>query len=66
MLFAERPPGERFAAAVTWDKRGGRVEVRRLRASTALAGYLDWPGARQVCAVERVATAARAATRQVR
>jgi predicted transposase YbfD/YdcC len=29
------------------------VEVRRIRTTTRLAGYLDWPGARQVCLVER-------------
>jgi predicted transposase YbfD/YdcC len=65
-LFAEPPPGERFATAGAWDKHGDRVERRRLWASAALAGYLDWPGARQVCAVERVATRRGATSRQVR
>jgi predicted transposase YbfD/YdcC len=51
LLFAEPP--ETFARAQQVDQHGDRVEVRRLEASTALAGYLDWPGAVQVCWVER-------------
>jgi predicted transposase YbfD/YdcC len=35
------------------DKRGGRVESRRLRATDLLNDYLDWPGVAQVCQVER-------------
>lgn len=31
--------------------------MRRLTSTTALAGYLDWPGAAQVFEVERVRTA---------
>ncbi len=65
-LFADPPPGERFAAATTWGQHGDRVEVRRLRASPALAGYLDWPGARQVCAVERTTARRGTTTREVR
>jgi predicted transposase YbfD/YdcC len=53
LLFAEPPPGERFAVAEQRDRHGDRQEVRRLWASTALADYLDWPGAVQVCKVER-------------
>lgn len=52
-LFAAPPPGEDFAGAVTWDQHGDRVERRQVWASTALNGYLDWPGARQVLRVER-------------
>jgi hypothetical protein len=29
------------------------VEYRRLRATARLTGYLDWPGVRQVCVLER-------------
>jgi hypothetical protein len=36
------------------DKGHGRTEVRRLRSTTTLAGYLDWPGAQQVFELERV------------
>jgi predicted transposase YbfD/YdcC len=39
--------------AVRWDKGHGRIEWRQLEASTALAGYLDWPGAARVCRIER-------------
>ena len=52
-LFEWPAPGERFAEAVEHRKHGDRVETRRLRASTALRGYLDWPGAEQVCRIER-------------
>jgi predicted transposase YbfD/YdcC len=65
-LFADPPPGERFATAVTWDKHGDRVETRRLWASTALAGYLDWPGLRQVARIERVSVRRGQRSRQVR
>ncbi len=33
---------------------GDRVEVRRLWASAALAGYSGWPHPAQVCRVERI------------
>jgi hypothetical protein len=52
-LFEWPAPDERFAAATEHRKHGDRVETRRLWASTALAGYSDWPGLRQVCKVER-------------
>jgi predicted transposase YbfD/YdcC len=65
-LFADPPPGEPFATAVTWDQHGGRVERRQVWASEALCGYLDWPGARQVLRVERRCLAKGAWTREVR
>ncbi len=55
LLFDEPPKGEVFREAEQGDRHGDRHEVRRLRASTALRGYLDWPGVQQVCKVERVA-----------
>lgn len=30
------------------------MEVRRIWTTTRLTGYLDWPGAKQVCLLERV------------
>ena len=42
--------------ARTVDQHGGRIEERRLRASTALSGYTDWPGHQQVLEVERTIT----------
>jgi predicted transposase YbfD/YdcC len=65
-LFAEPPAGERFATAVGWDKHGDRVEVRRLWAAAALAGYIDWPGAKQVAMVERVCVRRGQRSRDVR
>ena len=38
-------------------KGHGRIEVRRLRATTRLTGYLDWPGMKRVCLLERDAAA---------
>jgi predicted transposase YbfD/YdcC len=35
-------------------KGHGRVETRRIWATTQLTGYLDWPGVQQVCLLERV------------
>jgi predicted transposase YbfD/YdcC len=42
--------------ARTIDQHGDRIEERRLRASTALCGYTDWPGHQQVLEVERTIT----------
>jgi predicted transposase YbfD/YdcC len=53
LLFTDPPPGERFATAIQRDYGHGRREVRRVWVSTALTGYLDWPGAAQVGKVER-------------
>jgi predicted transposase YbfD/YdcC len=43
-LFATPPPSAQFAIAEQTSRHGGRLEVRRLTVSAALAGYLDWPG----------------------
>jgi Transposase DDE domain len=37
----------------------GRIELRRLSASSALQGYLNWPGAQQVFRIERRRTQCR-------
>ena len=55
-LFAWPPPGEPIAEAVSRTRHGDRHEVRRLRCSTALRGYLDWPHLGQVCRIERAVT----------
>jgi predicted transposase YbfD/YdcC len=54
LLFDAPPPGETFAVAETHDRHGDRTESRWLWASTALTGYLDWPGVQQVLKVKRV------------
>ncbi|HEY8597284.1 MAG TPA: ISAs1 family transposase [Thermomicrobiales bacterium] len=48
------------------SQHGGRVETRRLAASTALVGYSDWPGLAQALRLERrvVAKATGAVLRQ--
>lgn len=38
------------------DQHGGRIEERTLRASTALQGYVDWPGHAQIMELRRVIT----------
>lgn len=55
LLFSDPPPGERFRAAQTVDKHGGRLETRHLRASAMLAAYLQeagWPDVGLVLEVE--------------
>lgn len=51
LLFCVPPvpalPGELLTYQTT-DKAHGRLETRTLECSTALHGYLDWPGAAQV------------------
>lgn len=66
LLFADPPWGEVVATAESCDRHGDRGEHRRLRASTALRGYLDWPGAHQVCQIERVTARQGKVTCQVR
>lgn len=52
--FAPEADGSGAAgSACTVDVHGGRVEQRRLAATTALVGYSDWPGLRQALRVER-------------
>ena len=45
-----------ITSAQTTDQHGGRIETRRLRTSTALQGYLDWPGHQQVMEMRRTVT----------
>jgi predicted transposase YbfD/YdcC len=42
--------------ATTVDSRHGRIEQRRLIASSALQGYTPWPGLQQVFQIERTIT----------
>ncbi len=66
LVFSAPPPGERFAYAEQRDRHGDRREVRRLWASRALAGYLDWPGVQPVCKVEREVQSKRGRYSEVR
>ena len=65
-LFAEPPEGEVLGYAEQRDRHGDRLDRRKLWASAALRGYLNWPGARQVCKVERVSERKGKESRQVR
>lgn len=65
-LFEWPAPGEPFAEVVEHASHGGRVETRRLWASSALHGYSDWPGLRQACKVERTVRHKGTVTTEVR
>jgi predicted transposase YbfD/YdcC len=57
LLFQEPPArAEPMTACETGDHGHGRLEERRLIASTALVGYSNWPGLAQVFQVERRVT----------
>ncbi len=45
-----------ITSAQTTDAHGGRIETRRLRASTALLGYTDFPAHQQVMELRRTIT----------
>ena len=53
LAFAEPVLGEEYRFTEERGRHGDRQEVRRLWSTTALSEYLDWPGARQVCKIER-------------
>ena len=53
LLFEQPPWGESFDYLCREGRRGDCRERRRLWASAALNGYLDWPGLGQVCCIER-------------
>jgi hypothetical protein len=55
-----------FDEVTTCDKGHGRLEKRTLRATTALADYLDWPDLAQVGRVEAEVTRGGETTREVR
>jgi hypothetical protein len=54
VLFADPATDARTAATTT--AHGGRVEERRLTASTELVGYSAWPGLGQALCLERTVT----------
>lgn len=53
MAFARPVVGEQYLYTESEDCHGDRKEHRRLWATDALRTYLDWPGALQVCKIER-------------
>lgn len=53
LVFDDPPPGDEQRMAESQDRGHGRIEHRRLTASSALESYSDWPGQRQVFRLER-------------
>ena len=54
LLFEDASaPKEWFDGEVLLDTGHGRIEIRRIRTSSALNGYLEWPGAQQVFCLQR-------------
>lgn len=47
------PPPD-LASTRTVEKGHGRIEQRELTATSELAGYIDWPGAAQLCRIHRI------------
>jgi predicted transposase YbfD/YdcC len=56
---------ETMATSDTLDHGHGRLEARRLTASTALVAYSDWPGLAQVFQVERRVTIKKSGVQRV-
>jgi predicted transposase YbfD/YdcC len=55
LVFDQPPAGDDQPSAQTVGSGHGRLERRRATTSSALAGYSDWPGLRQVFQLERSA-----------
>jgi predicted transposase YbfD/YdcC len=55
---------ETLTQATTIDLGHGRIEVRRLIASSALVGYTPWPGLQQVFQIQRTITIKKTAQRR--
>jgi predicted transposase YbfD/YdcC len=53
LVFAEPPEDDDQPSVQAVDRGHGRVDYRRLTASSALVGYSDWPGLQQVFRVDR-------------
>jgi predicted transposase YbfD/YdcC len=57
LVFAHRQTlADTITSAQTTDSHGGRITQRRLCTSTALQGYLSWPGHAQVLELRRWVT----------
>jgi predicted transposase YbfD/YdcC len=57
LVFAHaKKLADTITTAQSADQHGGRIETRRLQASTALQGYTDFPGHQQVLELRRTVT----------
>ena len=65
------PPREKVAreaqirGAESLEKRGNRVEFRKIETLHRLPPYIDWPGVQQLCLIERQRTVNKQTTREV-
>lgn len=66
LAFTSPEVGEEYRSAEKVVRHGDRTEVRRLSATSALNEYLDWPGVRQVCRIERKVEQKGKSTRDLR
>lgn len=68
--LARRPPHDGQPApditrARTVEKGHGRIETRTLTVSRECVAHLGWPGAAQICRIERIRERAGAASREI-
>lgn len=63
--YAQRQRQAERQTATTLDKGHGRLERRTITTTTALNGYLDWPGVQQVCQIIRERTIRGQTSREV-
>jgi predicted transposase YbfD/YdcC len=61
----DRHPPPDLEQAVTIEKGHGRIETRRLWVSRESAAHLNWPGAAQLCRIERVRESAGKVSREI-
>lgn len=53
LAFTMPVPGEEYRYTEQKGRHGDRHEARRLWATNAVNEYVEWPGVRQVCKIER-------------
>jgi hypothetical protein len=61
----DRHPPPDLEQAVTVEKGHGRIETRRLSVSRESAAHLNWPGATQLCRIERTRESAGKISREI-
>lgn len=62
-VSAGPPPDREYAETI--DKDHGRIEARRLALSREVVAHLQWPGAAQVCRIERTRELAGKTSREI-
>ncbi len=59
------PPPDLVRSTQTVEKGHGRIEIRQLAVSRECVAHLDWPGAAQVCRIERTRERAGAISHEI-